>query len=79
MHGDAGASQYLFCKAVIIMMKGLGASEGYGIGRVMLIGSDAHNLDTRPPEYEAGVNALTKKYGQDAIDVSMQNANNLVK
>ncbi len=48
-------------------------------GRVMLLGSDAHNLDTRPPEYEAGVNAIIKKCGQEAIDVLMQNANNLVK
>ncbi|MBR3150214.1 MAG: hypothetical protein IKF64_08590 [Eubacterium sp.] len=48
-------------------------------GRILLLGSDAHNLDTRPPEYEAGINAIIKKCGQEAVDVLMQNANTLVK
>ena len=48
-------------------------------GRVLLIGSDCHNLDTRPPEYEDGINAIIKKCGQEAVDVLLQNANLLVK
>ena len=48
-------------------------------GRVLLIGSDCHNLDSRPPEYEEGINAIIKKCGQEAVDVLLQNANLLVK
>lgn len=48
-------------------------------GRVMLVGSDAHNLTTRPPEYEDGINAIIKKCGKEAVDVLIQNANTLVK
>ncbi len=48
-------------------------------GRIMLLGSDAHNLDTRPPEYEDGIKAIIKKCGQEAVDTLMENANMLVK
>ena len=48
-------------------------------GRVHLIGSDCHNLDTRPPEYEAGVKEIIKKSGKDAIEVLERNANLLIK
>ena len=48
-------------------------------GRVHLLGSDAHNLDTRPPEYEDGIYAITKKVGQEAVGDLMQNANMIVK
>lgn len=48
-------------------------------GLIHLIGSDAHNLDSRPPEYEAGIKVITKKCGAEAIEALMQNANNLVK
>lgn len=48
-------------------------------GRVLLIGSDAHNLTSRPPEYEDGINAIIKKCGKEAVDVLMSNANLLVK
>lgn len=48
-------------------------------GKIALLGSDAHNLDTRPPEYEAGIDAIIKKCGQQAVDNLMANANALVK
>ena len=48
-------------------------------GKIHLIGSDAHNLDSRPPEYENGINAIVKKCGQEAVDALIQNANILVK
>ena len=48
-------------------------------GKIHLIGSDAHNLDSRPPEYENGINAIVKKCGQEAVDTLIQNANILVK
>jgi protein-tyrosine phosphatase len=48
-------------------------------GKIHLLGSDCHNLDTRPPEYRKGVNAIIKKSSQDAINILMNNANQLVK
>lgn len=48
-------------------------------GHIHFIGSDAHNLSTRPPEYEAGVKEIIKKCGQEAIDALVGNANSLVK
>ena len=48
-------------------------------GQIMLLGSDCHNLDTRPPEYEDGINAILKESGQEAVDVLMRNAATLLK
>ena len=48
-------------------------------GQIHLIGSDAHNLNSRPPEYAAGIEAMVKKVGQEAVDTIIQNANFLVK
>lgn len=48
-------------------------------GHIHLIGSDAHNLDSRPPEFEAGVKEIMSKSGQEAIDVLMHNANQLTR
>lgn len=48
-------------------------------GHIHLIGSDAHNLDTRPPEFKDGVNEIIKKSGKEAIDVLMNNANQLLR
>lgn len=47
-------------------------------GYVYLIGSDAHNMDTRPPEYEAGVKEILKKCSSDTLDMLIRNANELV-
>lgn len=43
-------------------------------GRIHLIGSDCHNLSSRPPEYEKGVKEIIKKCGQEAIDTLEKNA-----
>lgn len=48
-------------------------------GRVHLIGSDCHNLTTRPPDYSAGVKAIKEKYGNEAINILINNANVLTK
>jgi len=48
-------------------------------GQIMLLGSDCHNLDSRPPEYEEGINAIIKECGEQKIDVLMQNAASLFK
>lgn len=48
-------------------------------GHIHLIGSDAHNLSSRPPEYEAGAKEIIKKCSQDALDALISNANHLVK
>lgn len=48
-------------------------------GRIHLIGSDCHNLTSRPPDYSAGVKAIKDKYGREAIDVLMNNANVLAR
>ncbi|MGN1202561.1 MAG: tyrosine-protein phosphatase [Eubacterium sp.] len=48
-------------------------------GRIHLIGSDCHNLSSRAPEYEKGVNEIIKKCGREAIDILEKNANLLVE
>lgn len=48
-------------------------------GRIHLIGSDCHNLSSRPPEYEKGISEIIKKCGKEAIDVLEDNAALLIK
>ena len=48
-------------------------------GRIHLLGSDCHNLDSRSPDYEKGVNAIIKKCGQQAVDKLIKNANALLE
>lgn len=48
-------------------------------GRIHLIGSDCHNLTSRPPDYSAGVKAIKDKYGDEAIRILINNANILTK
>lgn len=43
-------------------------------GRIHLIGSDCHNLTTRPPEYSAGVKEIVDRYGNEALDILEANA-----
>ena len=47
--------------------------------KIQLIGSDCHNLDSRPPEFEDGIKAIIKKCGQETVDRLIANANILVK
>lgn len=48
-------------------------------GHIHFVGSDCHNLTSRPPEYEDGIKAIIKQSGKEAIDALMHNANQLVK
>lgn len=48
-------------------------------GRIHFIGSDCHNLSSRAPEYENGVNVILKKCGAQALEILEQNANQLIK
>ena len=48
-------------------------------GRIHLIGTDCHNLYSRKPDFETGVNAIIKKCGAEAVDVLERNANILTK
>lgn len=48
-------------------------------GRIHFIGSDCHNLTTRPPEYEEGILAIQKKLGDEPVHRLIQNANRLLK
>ncbi len=48
-------------------------------GKIHFIGSDAHNLTTRPPEYEAGCEAIKKKCGEDKLNTLIENAKYLLK
>ena len=48
-------------------------------GHIHLVGSDCHNLESRPPEYIAGMRAIYDKCGQDAIETLIHNANQLTK
>lgn len=47
-------------------------------GLIHLIGSDCHNTDRRPPDYEKGVNEIIKKYGNAPIEDFERNAKNLI-
>jgi len=48
-------------------------------GKIHLLGSDCHNLTTRPPEYGEGVEAIRKKLGDAPVRQCIQNANRFVK
>ncbi|MGN0521971.1 MAG: tyrosine-protein phosphatase [Eubacterium sp.] len=48
-------------------------------GRIHLIGSDCHNLTSRPPQYEDGVKEIIKRSSREAIEVLENNANLLIK
>lgn len=48
-------------------------------GKIHLVGSDCHNLTSRPPDYTKGVKEIIKKCSKDAIDQLEQNANLLIK
>ena len=47
-------------------------------GRIDFIGSDCHNLDSRPPEYAEGAEAIIKKCGRSALMKLVRNAQQLV-
>ncbi len=46
-------------------------------GKIHLIGSDCHNLTTRPPEYEKGAKKIIKKCGENTLNRLISNANSL--
>ena len=48
-------------------------------GRIHLIGSDSHNLTSRPPEYSDGIKAIMDKYGKEVVETLIDNANSLIK
>ena len=48
-------------------------------GKIHFIGSDSHNLDSRPPDYEAGAKMIITKCGEDALKTLVKNADILVK
>ena len=48
-------------------------------GLIHLIGSDCHNLDTRPPEYADGAKEIIKKCTQETLGRLIQNANEITK
>lgn len=47
-------------------------------GLIHLIGSDCHNLDRRPPNYQDGVKEIVKKYGTKPIEDFEENAKKLL-
>ena len=47
-------------------------------GKIHFIGSDCHNLDSRAPDYEGGINAIRKKCGEEAVQTLIANANYLL-
>lgn len=48
-------------------------------GKIHFIGSDCHNLTTRPPDYKNGVNEIIKKYGKEIIERLEENTGLLIK
>lgn len=47
-------------------------------GLIHLIGSDCHNIDRRPPDYQSGLKEITKKYGTKPIEDFERNAKALI-
>ena len=47
-------------------------------GRIDLIGSDCHNLGSRPPDYADGAAVIVKKFGDSALQALIQNAHTLL-
>lgn len=47
-------------------------------GLIHLIGSDCHNLDRRPPDYQNGLKELVKKYGSKPVKDLQNNALRLI-
>ena len=43
-------------------------------GKITLIGSDCHNMSSRPPEYEPGAKEIIKKCGEHTLNELIQNA-----
>lgn len=48
-------------------------------GRIHLLGSDCHNLDHRPPDYEDGAKIIIKKCGMEALETLERNASLLLR
>ena len=48
-------------------------------GKIHFIGSDCHNLTTRPPDYRNGANEIIKKCGKEIIDRLEKNTDLLIK
>lgn len=47
-------------------------------GRIQLISSDCHNMDSRPPEYAKGAKEIIKKCGQSAFNRLIMNSNKVI-
>lgn len=48
-------------------------------GRIHFVGSDCHNLDSRPPEFGDGLEVIARTSGVEAVEALMHNANELIK
>ncbi len=48
-------------------------------GKIHLVGSDSHNLTSRPPDFSLGAEEIRKKFGRSAISELMQNAEMITK
>lgn len=44
-------------------------------GFVYLVGTDCHNMDSRPPEFEYGLKEIEKKYGRETVEMLIANSN----
>lgn len=47
------------------------------VGKITFIGSDCHNMTSRPPEYEEGAKEIISKYGRGALQKLLDNSNRL--
>lgn len=45
--------------------------------RIAIIGSDCHNISTRPPDYQAGAKEIIKKCGDEKLKELIDNANTI--
>lgn len=48
-------------------------------GRIHFVGSDCHNLTSRPPDFSKGLSAIANTCTIEAVEALMHNANELIK
>lgn len=48
-------------------------------GLVQFVGTDCHNMTSRPPVYTSGIKMIEKKAGADYVDLLMENAYRIIE
>lgn len=47
-------------------------------GKISVVGTDCHNMTTRPPDYRTGITLITEKFGESCVEEMMSNAREIL-